>query len=196
MLGGLKLTEEENASEFGDVLRGLLSNQQTLGIDGVLLARAARSARHRLNRSSRGQSGPASREALLATAERLKPRLCVARLGPHPDVRWPSGRTSFHEFLLQWPCGIEPPVELDDTAFIEEAYRAILLREPEMTERNQYIRLLRDGVASKVWIIPGASLPGAQGPGDLRRSGDYRTRKFGGAGNARGSMDVGSAGYA
>jgi hypothetical protein len=89
----------------------------------------------------------------LATAERLKPTLCAARIGPHPDLAWPSGRISFHEFLLQWPCEIELTAELDDAAFIEETYWAILLREPEITEKTQYIRLLRDGVASKVWII-------------------------------------------
>jgi len=60
---------------------------------------------------------------------------------------------SFDEFLLQWPCEVELPVQLDDTAFIEEAYRAILLRGPDIGERSQYLRLLQDGVASKSWII-------------------------------------------
>jgi hypothetical protein len=60
---------------------------------------------------------------------------------------------SFDEFLLQWPCEVELPVELDDTAFIEEAYRAILLRGPDIGERSQYLRLLQHRVASKSWII-------------------------------------------
>jgi len=60
---------------------------------------------------------------------------------------------SFDEFLLQWPCEVELPIELDDTTFIEEAYSAILLRGPDISERNQYLRLLQDGVASKSWII-------------------------------------------
>jgi hypothetical protein len=37
--------------------------------------------------------------------------------------------------------------------FIEEAYRAILLRGPDIGERNQYLRLLQDGIASESWII-------------------------------------------
>ena len=60
---------------------------------------------------------------------------------------------SFDEFLLQWPCEVELPVELDDAAFIEEAYRAILLRGPDVAEKDQYLRLLQDGVVSKSWII-------------------------------------------
>ena len=152
-LNCLKFTENEDASEFGDALSGILSNQRVLEIDGELLARTAQSAQDRLKRPSCWHNRPASREALLATAERLRSTLCVARPGPHPDLRWPSGRISFHEFLLQWPCEIELPVELDDTAFIEEAYRAILLREPKITEIDQYITLLQDGAASKAWII-------------------------------------------
>ena len=60
---------------------------------------------------------------------------------------------SFDEFLLQWPCEVELPVQFDDTAFIEEAYRGILLRGPDIGERSQYLRLLQDGVASKSWIL-------------------------------------------
>jgi hypothetical protein len=57
---------------------------------------------------------------------------------------------SFSEFLLQWPCEIDLPIDLDDPTFVEEAYRAILLREPDPTEID--LRLIRDGV-SKLWII-------------------------------------------
>jgi hypothetical protein len=60
---------------------------------------------------------------------------------------------SFDEFLLQWPCEVELPAELDDAAFIEEAYRAILLRGPDVAETDQYLSLLRNGVVSKPWII-------------------------------------------
>jgi len=48
---------------------------------------------------------------------------------------------------------VELPVELDDADLVEAACRAILLRAPDSTEKNQYLRLLRDGVASKSWII-------------------------------------------
>jgi hypothetical protein len=60
---------------------------------------------------------------------------------------------AFDEFLLQRPCEIELPADLDDAAFIEEAYRAILLREPVAVEREQYLRLLRNGSMSRDWII-------------------------------------------
>jgi len=88
----------------------------------------------------------------LAMAERLR-AVPPARSHPHPDLAWPSGRMSFDEFLLQWPCEVELPRDLDNATFIEEAYRAILLRGPEIAERNQYLRLLQDGIASKSWII-------------------------------------------
>lgn len=153
ILGCTEFTKEESASEFGDVLKRLLSDQHRLGIDSAMLAQVVRSARRRLSRPSLGRNGPASREVLLAMAERLRPIPRPARLSPYPDLGWPSSRMSFDEFLLQWPCEVELPVELEDTAFIEEAFRAILLREPDIVETNQYLRLLHDGVASKPWII-------------------------------------------
>jgi len=153
VLGCTEFTKEESASEFGDVLKHLLSDQHRLGIDSAMLAQAVRSARRRLSPPSLGRNGPASREVLLAMAKRLRPTPSAMRLSPHPDLGWPSGRMSFDEFLLQWPCEVELAVELDDTAFIEEAYRAILFREPDIAERNQYLRLLQDGVASISWII-------------------------------------------
>ena len=152
-LSCLEFAEEENASEFGDVLKRLLGDQHALGIESTMLARAVRSARHRLSRPSLSRRGPALREAPLATAERLRPILSAARPGPHPDLGWPSGRMSFDEFLLQWPCEVELPVELDDREFIEEAYRAILMREPDIAESDQYLGLLRTGRVSKSWII-------------------------------------------
>ena len=62
---------------------------------------------------------------------------------------------SFNEFLLQWPCEVELPAELNDVEFIQVAHRAILLRGPDITEENQYLRLLQDGVASQAWMIDG-----------------------------------------
>jgi uncharacterized protein DUF4214 len=147
------LATEENASEFGDVLKGLLRGRQQLEIDSATLARAVGSARRRLSRPHLDPSRPASSDALLATAERLRSTLSPTRLGPHPDLGWPSGRLSFDEFLLQWPCEVELPVEPSDADFVEAACRAILLRGPDITEQNQYLRLLRDGVASRSWII-------------------------------------------
>jgi hypothetical protein len=153
VLGCTEFTNEESASEFGDVLKHLLSDQQRLGIDSANLAQAVRSARRRLSPRSFGRDEPASREVLLAMAKRLRPTPSPARLCPYPDLGWPSSRMSFDEFLLQWPCQVELPCGLDHATFIEEAYRAILLREPDIAERNQYLRLLRDGVSSKSWII-------------------------------------------
>jgi hypothetical protein len=152
VLACTEFTKEEGASELGDVLKTLLSDRRQLGIESALLAQAVRSARRRLGGQSPEENKPGSRAAVLAMADRLRPALSSARLGPYLDLGWPSGRISFDEFLLQWPCEIELPVELDDTAFIEEAYRAILLREPDIVERSQYLRLLQDGVASKSWI--------------------------------------------
>jgi hypothetical protein len=153
ILGCTEFIKEESASEFGDVLKRLLSDQHRQGIDSALFAQAVRSARCRLSRPSADRNEPGSRAVLLAMAERLRPSPSPARLSPHPDLGWPSSRMSFDEFLLQWPCEVELPVELDDTTFIEEAYRAILLRGPDIGERSQYLRLLQDGVASKSWII-------------------------------------------
>jgi hypothetical protein len=74
-------------------------------------------------------------------------------LSDQPDVALPSSWMSFEEFLLQWPCEVELPLDLDDTAFIEEAYRAILLRESDPSEMDQYLKLLQNASISKEWII-------------------------------------------
>ena len=153
VLGCTEFTKEGSVSEFGDVLKCLLSDRRQPGIDSALLAQAVRSARRRLSRPSPARNEPGSRAVLLAMAERLRPTSSAAPLSPYPDLAWSRGRMSFDEFLLQWPCEVELPIELDDTAFIEEAYRAILLRGPDIGERSQYLRLLQDGVASKSWII-------------------------------------------
>jgi hypothetical protein len=153
VLGCAEFAKEHSASDFGDVLKLLLSDPPPLEINSLVLARAVRSARRRLSRPSHGRSDATSREVLLAMAERLSPTTFPVRLSAHPDLAWPSSRMSFDEFLLQWPCEVELSVELDDATFIDEAFRAILLRAPEIAERNQYLRLLHDGVAAKSWII-------------------------------------------
>jgi len=148
-----KFSKDEDAANAGEVLKRLLGDPDRLGIDSAVLARAVRSARDRLTRPSLGQNEAPPREALLTTAERLRPALSPPRLAAHFDLGWPSGRMSFNEFLLQWPCEVELPAELNDVEFIQAAHRAILLRGPDISEENQYLRLLQDGVASQAWIL-------------------------------------------
>jgi hypothetical protein len=148
----IDLSNAASASEFGGILRSLLTDQQPLGTDNRALAEAALSARRRVSQPTRDRYEPASGGALLAIADRFRATPLTGRYNPHPVVAWPSGGMSFSEFLLQWPCEIELPIDLDDATFVEEAYRAILLREPDPTEIDQYLRLIRDGV-SKLWII-------------------------------------------
>ena len=153
LLGCTKFTDEASFSAFGDTLKSSLSGPHRLGVDSALLAQAVRSARRRLSRPSPARNGAGSRAVLLEIAERLKSIPSSARLSPYPDFGWSSSRMSFDEFLLQWPCEIELPFDLDDAAFIAEAYRAILLRGPDVAETDQYLKLLRDGAVSKTWII-------------------------------------------
>jgi len=151
VLDGMELTKDEDASDLGGILTSLTSDSHP-GIGGRVLVEAARSARRRLHRPPLGRNAERRGEALLAMAERFAAPP-PSRPDPHPDGAWPIGRMSFDEFLLQWPCEVELPTGLDDAAFIGEAYRAILLRRPGIAERDQYLRLLRDGVVSKIWII-------------------------------------------
>jgi Domain of unknown function (DUF4214) len=153
VLSCTKFTKAKDVSEFGDVLTRLLSGPHRPEINNAMLAGAVRSARHRLSPLSVDRGGPASREAPLARAERLRATLSPPRFSPHPNLGWPSGRLSFQEFLLQWPCEVKIPVELNDHEFIETVYRTILLREPDIAEKTQYLRLLKDSAASKSWII-------------------------------------------
>ena len=150
-----RLTFSDNASSacFANVLNSLLADGQPLEPDSGRFIEMIVAARRRLNPPFRGGPGAGSREPLLAMAERLrlKPPPTLPDSAPHSA--WPSGRLSFDEFLLQWPCEIELPAELDDAAFIEEAFGAILLREPEVIERDQYLKLLRDGAVSKEWVV-------------------------------------------
>lgn len=152
VLGCLQLTKEGDVSQLGDVLKQLLGDRNQPGGDSAVLAQAAGSARSWLVHPSLGRDEPASRERWLAMAERLRPTR-PEPYGEHAELGWPSGRISFDEFLIQWPCEIELQAELDGPAFVEEAYRAILLREPEIDERDQLLRLLQQGTVSKSWVI-------------------------------------------
>ena len=144
--------DKESAAGLGELLADLLADEHPLKIGRDGLTEFVHSARRRLKQLSRSRHQAGSREALLAMAERLwaspppPPR-------PHPGRAWPSGRLSFDEFLLQWPCEIEFPADFDDEAFVDEAYRAILLRGSAIAERDQYLKLLRDGAVSREWII-------------------------------------------
>jgi hypothetical protein len=158
VLDRLTLPDKESAAGVGKLLADLLADEHPLKIDRDWLTEFVHSARCRLKQPppSRHQAG--SREALLAMAERLwaSPPPVPTKL--HSGRAWPSGRLSFDEFLLQWPCEIELPADLDgeafiDEAFVHEAYRAILLRSPAIAERSQYLKLLRDGAVSREWII-------------------------------------------
>lgn len=153
LLERLNLAEEDDAADFGDVLVGLLSDEPARGINSSALARAARSARRRANLPPHGRNRQESRDALLAMAQRLRIAPTPQRSDPGPHPGWPSGRLSFDEFLLQWPCEVELSVDGNDEALIDEAYRAILLRDPEDAEINQYLRLLEGGAVSMHWII-------------------------------------------
>lgn len=151
-LDRLSFGDERSAAGFGDVLKDLLTAEQPQEIDGGKLAQLVRNVRRRLKGPPPGRHQPDSKEALLSIARRLRaPSPAPAK--SHRDLAWPSGRLSFDEFLLQWPCEIELPTDLDDAAFIDEAYRAILLRGPEAPERDQYVKLLRDSAVSREWVI-------------------------------------------
>jgi hypothetical protein len=152
ILDRLIFPDERGASDFGDLLKDLLSDRP-LGSDGAELPELVRSARQRLKQMPPASQDAGPRESLLALAEHLRATPSSALATTHRDLAWPSGRLSFDEFLLQWPCEIELPAELDDAAFIDDAYRAILLRAPEVAERDQYLRVLRDGAVSRRWII-------------------------------------------
>jgi hypothetical protein len=147
------ITEEETTAHLANVLAQLLGNELPAAIDSVALAKAARSGRHLPGHRAHGRNEPASRDVLLAMTARLGTTPSLQRTSLQPDLGWPSARLSFDEFLLQFPCEIELTVDQDDEAFIEEAYRAILLRAPAAAEVDQYLRLLHDGAVARPWVI-------------------------------------------
>jgi hypothetical protein len=153
VLGSLTFASEESTSEFADILTSFLTEEPRPGGGGCALANVARSARRRVTTQARGRNVQGSGADILPMAERLRLTLSAARPNRNVDAAWPSGSMSFDEFLLQWPCEIELPDGLDDPAFIEEAYRAILLRPPQLSEKSQYLRLMKDGVFTKSCII-------------------------------------------
>ena len=148
----IKYSSEEHLSEFGDILKTFLIDQHQPEIDSGLLAQTVRSARRRLAPGP-AQNEPGSRAKLLAMAERLRINSLPARLIPNLHLGWPSGRISFDEFLLQWPCEIEMPVELNGAAFVDGVYQAILLRKPESAERDQFIKLLQNRILTRSGVI-------------------------------------------
>jgi hypothetical protein len=154
------LDKPENASSLGNALVYLLSDKHSGGIDGSAVAKAVRSARRRLrqlpcDRTAERSGERRSREVLLAIAERLKITSLSQSSHPHPELAWPSGKLSFAEFVHQWPCEIRLSPELDEAAFVDEAYRAILLRGPDVDEMTQHLGLLRNGALSRLRIIEG-----------------------------------------
>ncbi len=153
LLKRIDFGEEEGAADFGNILAHLLSDERPANIDNSALAKAVQSARRPPSPPAHSSKKQGSREALLAIAQRLRAASSPQRSSPHPDLFWPSGRMSFDEFLMQWPCEVELSVDLDDQALIEEAYQAILLRRPGVAETSQYLRLLKNGIVSKGWII-------------------------------------------
>jgi hypothetical protein len=153
LLKRIDFSEEEAAADFGNVLAQWLSDEHPAGINSIALAKAVQSARRSPSQPALDGNQQGSRDGLLAIAQRLQVAPSPQRPYPHPDLFWPSGRMSFDEFLLQWPCEIELPVGLDDQEFIEEAYQAIVLRRPDMAETRQYLGLLQNGVVSKRWIV-------------------------------------------
>jgi hypothetical protein len=150
-----RLTFSDNASSacFANVLDSLLADGDPLEIDSGGLIELVIAARRRLNPLFHSGPGAGSRVPLLSMAERLRLTPPPAPPTSDADRAWPSGRLSFDEFLLQWPSEIELPAELDDAAFIEEAFCAILLRGPEIIEHAQYLKSLRDGAVSREWVI-------------------------------------------
>jgi hypothetical protein len=153
-LGSQSFASAQSFSHLGEVLAELLRDAPPLSENGEsAVAKAAASARRRLPRPHLGRNAEGPAAAHLAMAERLRAVLSPSRLDPRPEVGWPSGRLSFDEFLVQWPCEVQLQPEADAAAFIEEAYRAILLRPPEPSEQEQYLRLLQTDQTSKSWIL-------------------------------------------
>lgn len=151
-LGHIDFPDELSRLAFEDVLRWLLDLPRSPHDEPGSLVKLALAARDRLNRGVTDSTVYGAAGMLVDTADRLRRLLSPVRPDVRPVVAWPGGRLTFEEFLLQWPCTIELPIELEQSEFIEEAYRAILLRDPGPDEMRQHLKLMKEG-ASKVWII-------------------------------------------
>jgi hypothetical protein len=153
MLGSFDVDGKREVCRLGSILAGLLSDGAAGPLANDALAKIAQSARRRLSGPPRGRDERETREAVLARAERLKP--AVWPRGPHPSAKsgWPSGAMPFDDFVLQWPCRVELPDNLNDRGFVDETYEAILLRAPLAAEMTQWLRLLQTGEISRAWII-------------------------------------------
>lgn len=143
---------EDSDPDLEEILKHLIGHQHTVSNGRLGLAEIVKSAHRRLNPPAVMRGETEKRAALLALAERFITTAPRASCSSRPVVGWASGRMSFDEFLLQWPCEIEMPADLADADFIQEAYRAILLREPDDLEIGEYLRLRRDEV-SNFWIL-------------------------------------------
>jgi hypothetical protein len=151
----LRFPDENGAAQLRALLSALLADGEQQRLDGRVSAGAARAARLRLRGDCFGceRRSSADLDALLATTERLSVSRPPARSNSAAEFRWPSGRLSFDAFLQQWPCEIELAAEPDNTAFVKEAYQAILLRAPNAAEADQFLRLLQKGAVSRSWVI-------------------------------------------
>jgi len=140
----------DGAAHLADaLLRSLGEKRSPSG--GAALREAAEAIGEVSGEAPCGGAAPPSREALLAIA----PHLALTpppRPASRPDHGWPNARLSFDEFALQWPCEIELPDGPDDATFVDEAYRAILLRPPQVSEAAQCVRLLQERAVTRAWI--------------------------------------------
>jgi hypothetical protein len=115
VLGRLHLAPDAGSVELGNILKGLLIDDDEVGdIDPSLFAGVARSARSRLREPTQRRSQSYGGDALLSLAERVSAKLSGSRLSPPsavlpPRSVWPSGRLAFAEFAAQWSnvSGIE-----------------------------------------------------------------------------------------
>ena len=152
VLPHVNFPHDTDAGELGEMLQPILMDELPARRDSRSLGKAVLSARRRLIGSARVAHHEDGGAAVLELAERLKSMSSPADRNPYTAAAWPSGEISFDEFLLQFPCEVAIPGELEDRSFVCEAIRSILLREPHPTEVEEYMNLVREGV-SKSWIL-------------------------------------------
>lgn len=125
---------------------------RSIAIDDPALLELIPAVRQRVGERLAWERDRAPRDELLVMAARLDHE--PASRSPAPRrLAWPSGRLSFGEFVLQWPCRIELPADLDGDALIIEAHKAILLREPTPSELTRYRNSQRSGEVSPRRLI-------------------------------------------